>query len=860
MRTMLRCWALALTSLAASAAASDRDALMALYEETGGDSSWLESRHWGSSQPIGNWHGVEVDAEGRVVALELAGNGLHGPLVPEIVNLERLRRLNLPSNRLVGRFWPDISRLRSLVFLNMHDNRVHGPLPQSIGDLVNLEWLDLSSNVLSGEIPSQVGRMKALRHLDLRDNRLQGWLPRTLGNLQEVTHLIIGFNQLVGKLPGELGNMAKLNWLDLSANRFQGELPPELFALPNLFLLSVSGNHLEGEIPAALADLGTLEHLNLAYNRFAGPIPAFLGHMNLHYLDLKGNRLEGRVPESLGRLNHLTNLQLGGNQLTGRLPRSMVNLDELHRLDLGGDGLCVDADDVETKRWLRGIDRVDGRLANCPNPHPLYLVQSVQSFNAPVTLVAGRSALLRVFLSSPESVGEPMPAVRAAFYDAQGNRIHVARTRTGAGRIPKSVAEGDLSASANIRIPGHVIQPGVEMAVEVVNGPATLPARIPDTGRIALDVEEMPRLELTLVPILWEGEFGSSPELARAIAERGETHPMLRPTRDLLPVERIDVTAHAPVTVDSGASSFRMLLAVGVARHIAGGSGYWMGLGAPEFTSRRVKLGLGWEGEPTFYSDPHAPTMAHELGHNMSLSHTPCGGARGFDWYYPDPNALVGAWGWDEANGILVSPSVRDHMSYCDPSWTGEYGFSRAMRFRLTGREDQGALVRIAKRNGRQTGRTLLLSGGVNDDGSLYLKPPFEFHGVAEPPPSGAGLRLSGRDEYGEEVFSVAFDMPDLPDSRTAERVFVMTVPATWSGRLHSIKLEGRLRGLDGRMERRRAAWDRRSRQPMTILRDQRTGEVRAVLERSAVDALEVMPREVRANLVALERLGAAGQ
>ena len=55
---------------------TDRAALTDLYNNTGG-ASWTTNTNWGNStEPLGTWHGVNTDANGRVTALRLRGNEL----------------------------------------------------------------------------------------------------------------------------------------------------------------------------------------------------------------------------------------------------------------------------------------------------------------------------------------------------------------------------------------------------------------------------------------------------------------------------------------------------------------------------------------------------------------------------------------------------------------------------------------------------------------------------------------------------------------------------------------------------------------------------------------------------------------
>ena len=73
----------------AGAVNTDRAALAALYNATNG-SSWLVDTNWLSNGPLGEWHGVSTDADGRVAELDLDGKQLSGPIPSELGNLDNL--------------------------------------------------------------------------------------------------------------------------------------------------------------------------------------------------------------------------------------------------------------------------------------------------------------------------------------------------------------------------------------------------------------------------------------------------------------------------------------------------------------------------------------------------------------------------------------------------------------------------------------------------------------------------------------------------------------------------------------------------------------------------------------------------
>lgn len=211
-------WTLFLFALICAAppvaeAVTQRDALVALYASTNGD-SWTNNDYWNSDTvPLCDWYGIYCPDSTNVTEIFLNNNNLDGTIPPEIEYLTNLEVLGLTNNNLKGAIPQEIGKLTNLYSLFLQINQLTGPIPREIGKLTNLQSLKLHDNRLTGNIPATFQELSSNCFVDISRNCLTGGFE----NLSHVSTVIGENDQEASKCDSD-------NWFVIPLPENQGSV------------------------------------------------------------------------------------------------------------------------------------------------------------------------------------------------------------------------------------------------------------------------------------------------------------------------------------------------------------------------------------------------------------------------------------------------------------------------------------------------------------------------------------------------------------------------------------------------------------------------------------------------------------
>jgi hypothetical protein len=431
-----------------------------------------------------------------------------------------------------------------------------------------------------------------------------------------------------------------------------------------------------------------------------------------------------------------------------------------------------------------------------------HVTQAIQNFAGTVPLVAGREALLRVFVKA-SAANTLQPTVRVRLYTGTTN-FRTFTINAPSTAVPTTISEGTLSSSWNATLSTSDMRVGLRILVDVDPTSAISESNEndnawPSSGTQALDVRTVAPFDVVFVPVR-QSVNGLTGNVTTSNLESN----FVSMTRRIFPLAQINASVRSTYTTnaavlqssDGNGAWLTILSEMNSLRVADGSSANYYGVVNTSYSSGIAgyayvpgKAGVGWD-----KSGSVARVTAHELGHNFSRRHVAACGSGNTDANYPHASGYIGNFGWNSTTNSIVSNTTTDIMGYCSTQWISDYTWSAVMNYRGTGSMMAGFV------SGPQT--TLMVWGRIKN-GVVTLEPAFRLTTSPVVATRPGNYRLELRDEAGRVLTGFTFD-PDDVDHDGSAQAFAFAVPmdGTIESRLASVAIVGGSNGTTEQVAR----------------------------------------------------------
>jgi hypothetical protein len=367
------------------------------------------------------------------------------------------------------------------------------------------------------------------------------------------------------------------------------------------------------------------------------------------------------------------------------------------------------------------------------------VTQAIQDMQNSVPLVAGRPAILRIYT---RVIGTMMPAANVKIQVTAtrgGNRLsaspHLLSTT-----IPLDSSRAELNSTINIPLPADWLSGDVDLTVRL--DPDNLIQEDDTTNNAItqrLKFNPVPPLKIKIVPIRYQDRVTNS------IYPAPTTDTISDYIRRTYPVPYVELSWHAPYEfygdLRKGDEFSRLLNEITALKAsegalpsevyyalvpISNGSTSWWngGIAGIGWVGMRASVGLN--------TSNSGQIAAHELGHNLGMSHTPCGSAAGTDPNYPFLDGSIGNFGLDVFTGTLYNPeTAKDLMSYCNPKWISDYTYRVLYNAQAQLKPYETSPSFAPNQAESSSHRSLLFRANIIPDGRVDLLPTYILPGQA---------------------------------------------------------------------------------------------------------------------------------
>ena len=312
-------------------------------------------------------------------------------------------------------------------------------------------------------------------------------------------------------------------------------------------------------------------------------------------------------------------------------------------------------------------------------------------------VVEGKSTLFRVYVKTDSGFQSRQLAARLTLNDG-GATYYAKQTISG------SSAELSTTNTFQIAVPASEIKAGLNYSVQIVecgtgSGTAHSP-RFPESGTASVMTRATGTLKVTLIPVTANGITPSLNNLATALKPHLEAvYPtnLVEVTVASTPITGCNITPSTAADSDTWSNCLTLVRNRRTADRPANDQ-YYVGVVTPASTYRNYcgtacVGGVGYVATTASSATARAliaigftpeglMTIAHELGHNHGLNHSPGCGAGTPDTAFPyqtNGTSYIGWVGWDSRTpGTFMDPAkYTDLLAYCNPVWVSDYVYSK---------------------------------------------------------------------------------------------------------------------------------------------------------------------------------------
>jgi hypothetical protein len=401
-------------------------------------------------------------------------------------------------------------------------------------------------------------------------------------------------------------------------------------------------------------------------------------------------------------------------------------------------------------------------------------------------IVPGKELLVRAYVVA-ETAGNVAPNVRLTALS--GTATLGTLTMTGPGTVPVLAAGAalpgtllyDETQSYNASLPAAWIAAGLSVRVDI-DPEQRFGTTVTATSTPAVGTPT--NIDVVLVPLVSGANAPAMPDPAVVLDELTRRMPAAR--------GRIAVSVRAAYTltsvtdgVDTDTDWSSTLSELEQLRRNEAPTRQYYGMVKPMVSAGTAGIGyvnrvgssspslsaLGWDASRT---GSWRRTMTHEMGHNFSRPHAPCGNPASPDPNYPYAGGALSATPLFESllDDIQSPANQTDVMGYCNGNWFSDYNWREVQRF-LEARPQPAAATAAA--GGTPTAETLVVAGRIDASG-VHFEPVQRARGTATAVPSGE-YRLRVRAADGG-TFEFPFDAVEVDHANPPEQHFFVTLPA----------------------------------------------------------------------------------